>query len=522
MPARRPSREARLVAAVDVGSDAIRMAVCELRGTKTLRTLEKLQVPIAIGADTFQTGRIGSATTQKVGRTLRDFITVLETYQVPWVRAVATTAVRDAANRDVFVDRVERISGMRLEVIEPIEESRLLYQYIDHIVGARFGFRRGVCMVLSLGSGTTEIIVQQRGEVIFSESRQVGTLRLLQQTRVPKAAMAAALEAFLAKVSRSITRVRDLPTVRHLIVLSAPLARLLRRDVGAPREGAPLVVSRTDCLRLFYRLAHRAPEDLARRAHLHLADAEAARVALVELKAFLDITSARQIALPEATMLDGMILDARRALEVPAGEPPLWRQIESAALAVGHKYRFEEEHALKVQQLALELFDGLRQVCGLDPASRLYLSVAALLHDIGNFISDKAHHRHSAYLIQHSEIMGLGQADLDEIALIARLHRKSFPGTSSPDFAPLPPAKRVEVTKLAAILRIADGLDRDHRQRVAGLRIEVSEDVLLIRARSRHAGRDDFVVNEYAVRNKSDLFAETFGLRTEVREDLGS
>jgi exopolyphosphatase/guanosine-5'-triphosphate,3'-diphosphate pyrophosphatase len=514
----------RLLAAIDVGSDAIRMAISELvSGSPDLRHVEHLSVPISIGADTFQTGRISSATTRKVGQTLKDFRAVLDTYQVPAARAVTTTAVRDAANRDVFIDRVERISGIRLEVIEAIEETRLLYQYIDHSIGARFGFRRGVCMVLSLGAGSTEIIIQRDGLIVFAETRQMGTLRLVQTTRVPQPSLTSALEAFLGKVSRSITRIHDLPPVGHLIVLSDPLPKLLARAGRTETDLGAMVIARGEFLRLFHALEHESPDDLAERYGLSHAEAERGRVALLELNAFLDITRARRVAFPEASMLDGMILDARSATEAAArtGEPPLWRQIDSAACALGQKYRFDEHHSRQVQALALQLFDGLTEVCGLDPASRLYLSVAALLHDIGTFVSDKAHHRHAAYLISASEIIGLSQAELDEIALIARFHRKAFPGPGSPELAALPPARRVEVTKLAALLRLADALDRDHMQRVERVRIEAQEDVVVLYARSRHAARESFTVNEYAVRSKSDLFAETFGLRIEVREELG-
>jgi exopolyphosphatase/guanosine-5'-triphosphate,3'-diphosphate pyrophosphatase len=520
-----PPAPPRLVAAIDVGSDAIRLAVCEVSAADDLRTVEDLSVPIAIGADTFQAGRIASATTQKVGQTLKDFRAVLDTYRVPHARAVATTAVRDAANRDVFIDRVERLSGIRLEVIEAIEETRLLYQYVDHTIGARFGFRRGVCMLLSLGAGSTEIIIQRDGMIIFAETRQLGTLRLMQTTRVPPPSLAAALEAQLAKATHAIARIHELPPIGNLIVLSEPLPKLLARAGRTETKLGALVIARGELQRIFHALEPLAPDEIAGRWELGLAEAERGRVALLELNAFLGLTRARRVALPEASMLDGMILDARErsaAAAAGAGEPPLWRQIEAAARALGRKYRYDEPHALQVQQLALELFDALGDVCGLDRGGRLYLSVAALLHDIGTFVSDKGHQRHSAYLIAASEIIGLGQAELDEIALISRYHRKSFPGPGGPELAALPPARRVEVAKLAALLRVADALDRDHLQRVEGVRVEVQEDAVVLHARSRHAARESFIVNEYAVRAKSDLFAETFGLRIEVREELGS
>ena len=274
-----------------------------------------------------------------------------------------------------------------------------------------------------------------------------------------------------------------------------------------------MTVTRAELVRVFREVARLAPDDLAGRYDLSHGEAERGRVALVELKAFLEITQARRIAFPEAAMLDGMILDAAGASEAAArtGEPPLWRQIDSAALALGRKYRFDERHARHVQTLALELFDGLRDVCGLDRESRLYLSVAALLHDIGTFVSDQGHHRHSAYLIRSSEILGLSQADLDAIALVARSHRKAV-APSGPDLAVLPPTRRVEVIKLAALLRIADALDREHLTKVREVQCRIEKGRVTLAAR----GDGDLALSLWTASRKADLFEEVFEIDARV------
>jgi len=505
-----------LVAAIDVGSHGMRMAIAQARPGKRLAVVEELSVPIAIGADTFRGGTISATTTARVGEALARFREVLATYGVERWRAVATTAVRDASNREVFIDRVARLSGIDLEVIEAIEETRLLYESVAHVVGPRYGLRRGVCMLLSLGAGSTEIIVQRNGQILLSETRQLGTLRSLPGGTSAEGARPA-LEALVGKLSRSLMRTRDLPKVRHLIVLSSALARVLRPKGRWDAESRTLVVRRAALARAALVLERSGAEALASTSGLSQLDAEAALVALIELRGFLEDTEASVVAFPEVSTLTGMLLEARERL-AGGTSAPLVAHVHSAALALGRKYRFDETHGRHVEHLALELYDALTDLCGLGERARLLLSAAALLHDIGNFVSDRAHQRHSAYLISNSEIIGLDAADLEAVAQVARLHRKRV--SLGTDLASLPAPRRVEVVKLAAILRLADALDRDHRQLIDAVRPEVADNSLVLHVRSRHPSRADLVVIEAAVGQKGDLFHDTFGLAPGLREEL--
>ena len=135
---------------------------------------------------------------------------------------------------------------------------------------------------------------------------------------------------------------------------------------------------------------------------------------------------------------------------------------ESAALALGEKYNFEKAHALQVRRIALRLFDQLQEFCGVEPHSRPILNLAALLHDIGLYVSPRGHHKHSAYLITHSEIMGLSPRTVKLVAQVARYHRRNTPKPQHTDYQNLAREDRLMVSKLASILRLADALDRNH------------------------------------------------------------
>jgi exopolyphosphatase / guanosine-5'-triphosphate,3'-diphosphate pyrophosphatase len=507
-----------LLAAIDVGSHALRLAVGEATPGRPLRQLESLHSPVAIGLDTFSRGAIRSVTTDAVVNTLRDFANVLSSYGIArdQLRAVATTAVRDARNRDVFLDRVEQGCGLRIEVIEAVEETRLLYQYIRHQLGTRFD--AGTCMLLSLGGGGTQIIIQRDGEIVFGETRHFGMLQLWGARPTERMAVAAA-RAFLGKEVRALERLQNLREVSSMIVINRELYQLLDCLAEVERSDAGIELQRRELLRLHAQLESLPTDQLQARAGMDFGSAEMARIALEELRAFSDATSATTITLSGASMLDCLLLDARRKMEGVAADQ-LTEQIESAALALGRKYRFDEQHARHVRGLALQLFDTLRHLHHLPPHSRLLLGIACMLHDIGYFVSPHGHERHSSYLIAASEIIGLSRPDLDCVAMVARYHRRPFAEIDSFELSRLHATDRVEVLKLAALMRLADALDDDRLQRVERVEVELTPEVLRIFAETRAGDREGFSSIAESFRVKADLFGETFGLEPTLTEVL--
>lgn len=510
--------EAALVAAIDVGSRALRLAIGELHPGRPIRRIESLDAPVAIGLDTFGSGRIRFATTEAVVSTLCDFLGVARSYQIDpaSIRAVATTAVRDARNRDVFLDRVEKgCGGLRIEVIEAIEETRLIYQFVRHLVGPAFD--QGTCMVLSLGAGGTQIIIQRDGEIVFGETRHFGLLQLWGRRPTERAAILAA-RRFLDKEVRAIQRIQDLSEAKSLFVINKELYLLLESLAEVAHSPAGLELSRDELDRLHGELDEVSSDELLARVSLDYPTIEMGRMALEELHAFAGYTLAPTITVPGASMLDSLLLDARARLE--GQQDRRAEQVESAASALGQRYHYDEEHALCVRSLALQLFDALAGLHHLGERARLHLSVAALLHDIGYFVSFHRHELHSLYLIGASEIMGLTRAELERIAIVARYHKGANAEIHCPELQGLLPGDRVELLKLAALLRLADALDDDNLQRVERARVEWTPDQLRIYAETRGGDREAFSNTAQTFRAKADLFGEIFGIEPTLTEVL--
>jgi exopolyphosphatase/guanosine-5'-triphosphate,3'-diphosphate pyrophosphatase len=447
---------------------------------------------------------------------LRDFRCMLSTYEVEMVRAVATSAVREARNGDAFLDRAELTTGIEVEVIEATEQSRLVVAAVRHAVQDEMDLHKRTALIVEVGGGSTVLTILRRGEISASQSYNLGSVRMremISRMHEPPAQTAELLRRHIAKTVELARKSLRLRSIRTFLAIGGD-ARFAAQQVGKPLPSGDLSAIDVNGIDgLVAECSARAPEELARTYGLAFADAETLVPALLVYQALLHSTRASRMVVSQVSMRDGLLLDLPRYIS-GREEPALEESIVLSAKTIGTKYKYEEEHAEQVARLALELFDELQQEHGLGPRHRLLLRVAALLHEVGVFVSNRAHHKHSYYLVSNAELLGLSRDEIATVAHVARYHRRSVPKTSHTDYMALPRQQRMEVSKLAAILRVADCLDRGHMCQVAKMDMERRAGDLVIRV----AGSPDLTLERLALGEKSDLFEDIFGMRIRLEE----
>ncbi len=499
------------VAAIDVGSNSIRMLIAETNGEAVTRELDRLVVPVTIGRDTFSSGRISNQIVRETADVLRGFARVMREYGVTRYGAMATSAVREALNRDTFLDTVETASGLDIKVVEPIEETRLLHQVIRKAMEDTFSRPGKTIMVLALGSGSAEISVFQEGKLILTETGRIGTLRLMETlaSEGSQRLLYQRLSTFVINVASTLERVHRISGVDTLVVVNGELHELLERarPKDVKHEGRLMRMTRGTFDKLAARVADTPASDRPKRFGVGYGTAETLTAAIVVTKAFLETTSALSIVMPDVSVLESLMMDVARG-KTDEVTPEFEEDIVASAVSIGRKYHFDEAHSLHVERLSTMLFDQLESFCGMKKRYRLLLRVAAILHDIGVFISSRSHHKHSFYLVMNSEILGITPADLAVIAQVCRYHRRATPRIQHVDFWALPQGSRVAVSKIAAILRIADALDRNHNQEIVSVKATPLEEEVLLEVESR----GDLLVDQWALETKADLFKEVFGV----------
>ncbi len=234
--------------------------------------------------------------------------------------------------------------------------------------------------------------------------------------------------------------------------------------------------------------------------------------ALLVYRELLHETQAGQVLVPEATLRAGVLLDMVHIAE-GHGIEDFSKQVLASAAALGEKYRYDEAHARHVAFIATRLFDELSSEHGLVGRDRLLLEVAALLHDIGAFISLRGHHKHAQYILSAAEIFGLSREDMAVISNVARYHRRAMPNKSHPFFTSLDGATRVVVSKLSAILRVANALDADHLQKLREVKVLREADQWVLEV----DGAGDLTIERLAALARADLLTEVFGHKVAFR-----
>lgn len=498
------------VGAVDIGSNALRFAAAEFSAPRRWEVLGAERLGVRLGHDVFLTGRLTDRAMDAAVEALAAFGARLDELGVVHRRVVATSAVRESGNGEAFVARVRDEAGLEIEVIGGPEEARLVYL----AVAGAMPLGRECWLLADLGGGSVEVSLVDDAGIRWSESHTMGSVRLLEELagageepgrfaqmlaeyvatlRIPEAARSSRVAgliatggnieslARLAGVDQCVGTLATLPlvTIRALI---GTLARLSFRErvsqLGLREDRADVILP---AAMVYERLATEAGVD--------------------------------EILVPGVGLREGVLFDLVDDLTMH-GEHAARQHHEliQAALALGRKYQFDEAHGVQVAGLARSLFEQVREVLHLDAGDARIVEIAGLLHDIGSFISYKRHHKHSLYLLSQAELPGFTARDIAVVANVARYHRRGEPSPQHEPFASLAGGDQERVRRLAAVLRLADALDREHRQRVKGVRARVDASTLELRL----TGDGDLLLERWAVQRKAQPFTDVSGLKVRI------
>jgi exopolyphosphatase/guanosine-5'-triphosphate,3'-diphosphate pyrophosphatase len=504
-------------AAIDVGSNAMRLRVVEATSATDIREVFNDRAAVRLGRDVFLTGRLAPAAIAEALDALRTFREAMKTHNVEVYRAVATSAVRDANNGELLVERAAREAGINLDVIEGVEEARLVRSAVMRAID--LGQHRA--LLVDVGGGSVELTLVTGEKARQSVSLPLGTVRLSEAFLERDVAVSKERSALLSEyVERLLGEARLLEDARvDITVATGGNADAIASLAPARHElGAAIDVEVMRALKTV--LAAMSVKDRRDRYGLRGDRADVIVPAAYVLTAIADAVGAKEMVTPNVGLKDGILAELiDRAFRVfdERGEAAA---VEAEVIALGQRYRFDEAHALHVAELSAVLFDQLQPMHSLGVEERSWLRLAAIVHDIGDFVGYEAHHKHTYYLVTNTEIMGLSPEAKEIVANVARYHRKAFPDLTHPGFRKLDRQGRSVVRKLAAILRIADSFDREHLRKVESVDATMQGSTVLFRAH----GTGDLSLERWTASRKADLFEEVFerDVRVEGAENVGT
>jgi exopolyphosphatase/guanosine-5'-triphosphate,3'-diphosphate pyrophosphatase len=498
-----------------MGASAIRLIIAEIAPGAPIRIIEEASRGVLLGRDTFSGGVIRLQTADATFAALDGFRQIIDGYGVTDVRAVATSAVREARNGELFLDRVRGRTGISFETINEAEESRLVYLAVRHALKGHAALKGAWTLLAEVGGGSTSLTQLRRGQPSRSGVYALGAVRLRQRLDLRRHRhdlQVALLKRSIATVVEEIRLEIPLRRVTQMVAIGGDVRLAASQILGHAAADGMREIPREAFLAFCDEVERLDDDSLVDRFRLPAVEAETLVPALLIYRALLADTMARRLVVSDASLRAGVLLDLLEP-EGRLGAEDFERQVLASAEAVGHRYRFDLAHGRQVALLATRLFDELREEHGLAERERLLLQTASLLHDIGIYVSLRAHHKHSQYLLAASQIFGLSDEETAIVSNIARYHRRGTPQRSHLPYIALDRHDRLIVSKLAAILRVANALDAEHLQKVRDLRLVRSEKAWVLELE----GTGDITMEQMAATARSDMFVEVYGRHLEIR-----
>jgi exopolyphosphatase / guanosine-5'-triphosphate,3'-diphosphate pyrophosphatase len=476
------------IAAIDIGTNSIHMIVVQVRPDLSFEVIDREKDMVRLGAGGLD-GRNLTPTAMSTGiQTMAKFKRIADSHKVDEVVAAATSATREAENGGDFIAEVDRQTGIRIRVISGTEEARLIH------LAAGYGVDVGgnTAVVIDIGGGSVEVTLGTATHLTLGKSFKVGVIRLTERF-VKTDPLAGRDERRLVKhLNREMGAYLDQIAGRGFdraigtsgTILSLGAVAAGERG-GPPEDLRNLRVSSKSLRRLRKQLVAADIEERLAIPGLDPRRADLSVAGSVLLDTILRRLGAEDLTLCDLALREGLVIDYihRNSARIRKVEryPDVRRR---SIVELGERCGYWSEHAQQVARLALSIFDQTRSVHGLSDREREWLEYGALLHDIGVHISYERHHRHSYYLIKNGDLRGFDPQEIEVIALLARYHRQATPKKSHEGYGELPGPLRRSVRTLAAMVRLAEGLDRSHAQALAGIDLYPRDDDYLARLRS--------------------------------------
>lgn len=500
-------------AAVDIGSNSVRMMAAEV-GHGATRILAQERQVTRLGESVFRSGRISDEALNFLCAQLARMYEMYSGLDVRGVRAVATSAVRDASNQQEFLERAGEALHTSVEIISGPEEARLIHLGVE----ARWPRAKERTLIIDVGGGSAELIVSQGGQLMDAVSKPLGAVRLTEvflKSDPPREDELHRLHSYIDEKLLSFHKLHGNEKFERAVATSATAAAIVsvvNQVARAKRDEADRLRAGIGQIRELY--ARLIESDLAARRKIAGIGPKRAEIVTAGTAVFLralELFQHRSLYYCVAGVRDGIIADLA-ARGVGRELSQLSREQRGIVESMAKRYGVALKHARHVACLGHRLFDTLQNVHQLPPAAGKLLEAAAYLHDIGHFVSGVGHHKHSAYLVANSDLPGFTGKERLTIAALCRFHRKSMPQPRHSHFQLLDAESKRVVVSLAPLLRLADALDRGHEQKVRDLSPAGKDGTitLLVEADS-DAGLEIWAANE-AGKAFRDIYAKPISL----------
>ena len=507
----------KLFAAIDIGSYEVEMKIFQITSGKGIKEIDCVCHRMELGKDVYRDGRIGVEMTDELCRVLNDFVRIMKGYRVDDWRVCATSAVREAGNQLVFLDRVKRHTGLEVEVLSNASQRFMDYK---SIASRENEFNRIIqkgTAIVDVGGGSIQISLFDKDRLVASQNMKIGNLRL-RERMMNEGVSLKHYETLLTEVvkneflSYKKLYLKD-RAIENLIIVDDYISLLIRHYYR--KLGGGDITTREQIEEFMEKSRMKSTLELSRLLDMPEEDMPALYISLLMVHRIMEDTGAKTIWAPGVTLCDGIAYEyAERNNLLPVSHD-FEKDIIACAKSISKRYQGSKKRSETLEQIALRIFDSMKKVHGLSKRDRLLLQIATILHDCGKYISMVELGECSYRIIMATEIIGLSHLEREIVANVVKYNHIPFDyyeqmeKTTSMD-----KESYLRMTKLLAMLRLANGLDRSHKQKFKNIRILPKEEQLLITVETN----EDITLERGLFGHRAEFFTEVFNSRPVIRQ----
>ncbi len=504
-------------AVIYIGSSAVYLKIAERRVGGRFHILEDLEHPLNLGRDTFTKGRISFEKASETCNIILGFLQLIKEYRIEKIKTVATTAIREAENKEYILNQIKVETGLDVDILDDNEEKKFIYKGVYRKTRDNFGFLDDDTLISYIGTGRLGVTLFYKKDIKFNQNIRVGSLKLsnlLGEIQEKTDKFYIVIEEYLSSFAYTLRSLLPVENIKNFMV-SGKEVDLISNLCRAEKDEDFSYISRDKFNDLYERIKDKTVNQLINMFDISGREADILLPSMAIYKLLWSFTDAEKIIAPSVFLVDVLLYD----ILYPQEEMKLKEFIDTntvlSARNIGEKYDYDREHAQKVEEFTLQIFDALKKVHGLGERERLLLQVATILHDVGKFVSLKRHYYHSYDVIRASDILGLNNRELEIAANIARYHSRKLPEKSRDLYFRLSTkSDLVLMAKLASILRLGDALDRGHGRKFSDIKVELIDHKLEITVSTN----ESIWLEDWTFKKKADLFEQVFGMKAELKK----
>lgn len=501
-------------AAIDVGSYEIGMKIYEISQKYGIKEIDNIRYVMELGRDTYTNGSISFELIEELCDVLYRFNGIMKEYDVYDYRANATSAIREAKNAHIILDRIKVRTGMEVKILSNSEQRFLCYKAIASKENDFNRIIRKPTAIVDVGSGSIQISLFDRDALITTQNIRLGSLRIremLPSVNVDSAHMERLIEELIDNDLQTFCKLfLQKKEIKNIIAVGdyiAYFANLARRDAGKD------YLTREQFMEAYELVRGRTPEQFAKQMGISVESASLIIPCLMVYKKLIETTSTGLIWIPGVTLCDGIAASYAEKHMKLSFSHDFSKDIVIASRNIAKRYMGNAGHTELLEESALGIFDIMKKYHGLGKRERTLLQIAAILHDCGKYVSMNQPADASYNIIMSTEIIGLSHMERETVANIVRYNTKEFAYSAKTD-KDMTSGMYLTVAKLTAILRIANAMDRSHKQKFHDFKMALKDDELIITAETI----EDISLEKALFRQKADFFEEMYGIRPVLKK----